>query len=59
MNISKIFSSTYLNNITSNKQSQGVDTTSSTDTAQNTQKPDAITSATITKGGDHYFEARG
>lgn len=59
MNISRIFNSTYLKNLTNNKQTQAVDTISSATKIQKTQKPDAITSATIKKGGDHYFEARG
>ncbi|MDR3593632.1 hypothetical protein [Clostridium sp.] len=73
MNISGIMNSTYLNNTSKIKQSQGVDTVSSAtktqsikklDTIanqtkiQSTKKPDAISSATKKNGGDHYFEAR-
>lgn len=58
MNISGIFNSTYSNNITSTKQLQGLDTASGTTKTQNIQKPDAMSSATITNGGDHHFEAK-
>jgi len=58
MNISGIFNSTYSNNVTSTKQLQDVYKVSSTTKTQNIQKPDAMSSATITNGGDHHFEAK-
>lgn len=58
MNISSIFSSKYLTNVT-NKQIYKADTVSSATKTQTMQKPDALSSATKSKGGDHFFEARG
>lgn len=58
MNISSIFNSKYLTNIT-NRQIYKADTVSSATRTQTAQKPDALSSATVTKGGDHLFEARG
>ncbi|GFP76168.1 hypothetical protein [Clostridium fungisolvens] len=58
MNISKLFQAASLNNIYSSRQTQIVDTVSSATKTPKIQKPDAISSATKSKGGDHYFEAR-
>ncbi|OOM78915.1 hypothetical protein [Clostridium sp. BL-8] len=58
MNISGIFSSAYANNTVSMKKLQAVDTVAGATKTASAQKPDAISSATKTNGGDHYFEAR-
>ena len=58
MNISTIFNSSYLNKVNDNKQLQKFDTVPSTTKTQSTPKTDAISSATKTTGGDHYFEAK-
>ena len=56
MNISTIANSLYTNNVTNNKQFQKIESGASK--AENIQKPDAMTSATKSTGGDHYFEAK-
>jgi hypothetical protein len=58
MNISGIFNSTYSNTINNIKQAQNVDTVSSATKTQSFQKPDAVSSATVKNGGDHFFDAR-
>lgn len=58
MNISGIFNSTYSNSINHVKQTQNVDTISSATKAQSIPKPDAVSSATVKNGGDHFFDAR-
>ena len=58
MNISTISNLSYFKNVTNDKQLQKSYALPSTTRTQNNQKPDAISSATKTTGGDHYFEAK-
>jgi uncharacterized protein (DUF4213/DUF364 family) len=58
MNISTISNSLNLTNVNNNKQVQKVDTASSATKTQIMPKPDAMSSATITNGEDHHFEAK-
>jgi hypothetical protein len=58
MNISRFNNSNYVKSTTAAQQSPQIDTKPRSSKTQNVQKPDAISSATKTKGGDHYFEAK-
>jgi len=58
MNISSITNSSFINNVTNNKQSQKVDSMSSATKTTGLQKVDSMTSATTKSGGDHSFEAK-
>jgi len=58
MNISSISNSLNLNKVNNNMQLQKSDATSSTIKPQSMQKVDTMSSATISTGGDHHFEAK-